>query len=71
MEWSDNVGVESRLSHGDWLRLLRRIGFEIEDLIEVQVPEAGKTRYPFLTLQWAKLWLSEAIWKAQRCESNP
>ena len=66
IEWPGDAGVEFHLSHGDWLRLLRRSGFEIEDLIEVQAPEAGTTRYPFVTLQWARQWPSEEIWKARR-----
>jgi SAM-dependent methyltransferase len=70
IEWPGELGVEFHLSHGDWLRLLRRSGFEIEDLIEVQAPEAGTTRYPFVTLQWARQWPSEEIWKARRCGSN-
>jgi SAM-dependent methyltransferase len=70
IEWPGELGVEFHLSHGDWLRLLRRSGFEIEDLIEVQAPEAGTTRYPFVTLQWARQWPSEEIWKARRCGSD-
>jgi hypothetical protein len=35
-------GVEFHLSHGDWVRVLRRSRFEIEDLIEVQAPEGGR-----------------------------
>jgi SAM-dependent methyltransferase len=66
IEWPGEAGVEFHLSHGDWLRVLRRSGFEIEDLIEVQAPEAGTTRYPFVTLQWARQWPSEEIWKARR-----
>ena len=66
IEWPGDMGVEFHLSHGDWLRLLRRSGFEIEDLIEVQAPEAGTTHYPFVTLQWARQWPSEEIWKARR-----
>ena len=62
IEWPGDTGVEFHLSHGDWLRLLRRSGFEIEDLIEIQAPEAGTTRYPFVTLQWARQWPSEEIW---------
>jgi hypothetical protein len=26
----------------------------------------GTTRYPFVTLQWARQWPSEEIWKARR-----
>src|SRR5437773_1797901 len=36
MEWPDHQGVEFHLAHGDWIRLLRRSGFEVEDLIEVR-----------------------------------
>jgi hypothetical protein len=31
VEWPGNPGVEFHLSHGDWIRLLRRSGFEVED----------------------------------------
>jgi len=66
IEWPGDSGVEFHLSHGDWLRLLRRNGFEIEDLIEVQAPEAGTTSYPYVALPWARQWPSEEIWKARR-----
>jgi len=42
IEWPGDAGVEFHLSHGDWLRLLRRSGFEIEDLIEVQGRKRGR-----------------------------
>jgi hypothetical protein len=66
LEWPGDTGVEFHLSHGDWVSVLRRSGFEIEDLIEVQAPEGGTTRYPYVTLQWARQWPSEEIWKARR-----
>ena len=40
VEWPGNPGVEFHLSHGGWIRLLRRSGFEVEDLIEVR-PAVG------------------------------
>ena len=43
LEWPDEPGVEFHLSHGDWIRLLRRSGFEIEDLIEVRPTETTTT----------------------------
>ena len=54
LEWPDGPEVEFHLSHGDWIRLLRRSGFEIEDLIEVRPPDTATTRYPFVTLDWAQ-----------------
>jgi SAM-dependent methyltransferase len=66
MEWPGESGVEFHLSHGDWIRLLRRSGFEIEDLVEVRPPEGAVTRYPFVTLEWARRWPCEEVWKARR-----
>ncbi len=66
VEWPGDPGVEFHLSHSDWIRLLRKSGFEIEDLIEIQAPEAGTTRYPFVTLEWARQWPSEEVWKARK-----
>jgi SAM-dependent methyltransferase len=66
LEWPDDPGVEFHLGHGDWIRLLRRSGFEIEDLIEVRPPEGATTRYPFVTLEWSRRWPCEEIWIARR-----
>lgn len=67
-EWSSDDSVEFHLPHGEWLRLLRETGFEIEALIEVQAPENAKPhRYDSLpTLDWARKWPSEEIWKARK-----
>ena len=62
VEWPGDPGVEFHLSHGDWIRLLRRSGFEIEDLVEVRPPEDATTRYPFVTLEWARRWPCEEVW---------
>src|SRR5437899_9912358 len=35
IEWPGDIGVEFHLSHGEWIRLLRRAGFEIVALVEV------------------------------------
>ena len=65
-EWPDEDGVEFHLTHGDWIRLLRGSGFEIEDLIELQAPDGATTRYPFVTQEWARRWPSEEVWVARR-----
>ncbi len=69
VEWPGDFGVEFHLSHGDWIRLLRDSGFEIEDLIEVRPPVDGTTRYPYVTLEWARQWPCEEVWKARRLGS--
>lgn len=66
IEWPGESGVEFHLSHGDWIRLLHRSGFEIEDLIEVCPAATATTRYPFVTLDWARKWPSEEVWKVRK-----
>jgi hypothetical protein len=65
-QWPDS-GVEYHLSHGDWIRLLRKSGFEILDLIELQAPAdaAAHHRYDFVSAEWARKWPSEEIWRAR------
>jgi len=67
IEWPGENGVEFHLSHGDWIRLLRRSGFEIEELMELRPPTTTtRTRYPFVTLDWARQWPCEEVWKVRK-----
>jgi hypothetical protein len=65
-DWSDG-SVEFHLPHGEWIRLLRENGFEVEALIELQAPAGATTKYhPFVTGEWARRWPSEEVWKARK-----
>jgi SAM-dependent methyltransferase len=66
VEWPGDLGVEFHLSHGDWIRLLRACAFEIEDLIELRPPLGATTSYSFVTLEWARQWPCEEVWKARK-----
>ena len=66
IEWPNDPGVEFHLSPGSWIRLLRRSGFEIDDLIEVRPLEGATTKYPFVTLEWARQWPCEEVWKVSK-----
>jgi len=67
-EWpaDDPPSVEFHLGYGDWIRLLRRTGFEVENMIEIRPPEGATTRFPFVTADWARRWPSEEIWVARK-----
>jgi SAM-dependent methyltransferase len=65
--WSDG-SVEFHIPHGEMLRLLRQSGFEVEELIEVQIPEGATTRNPYVSPDWARRWPCEEVWKARRIE---
>lgn len=63
LDWPDG-SVNFSLSSGNWIRLLRANGFEVEDLIEVQPPAGATTSFPIVTPEWARQWPCEEIWKA-------
>ncbi len=65
-EWPDDPSIEFHLSHGDWIRLLRTNGFEVEDLIELRAPAGATTRYAFVTAEWAGQWPCEEVWRARK-----
>ena len=66
-EFADGDGsVEFHLGYGDWIRLLRANGFEVENLIELRPPEGATTSWPFVKLEWARRWPSEEFWIARK-----
>ena len=67
--WPDEPeSVEFHLAHGDWIRLLRANGFEIEDLVELQAPEGSTTRYEWMSPEWARQWPCEEAWKVRKAD---
>lgn len=75
--WPDDESVEFHLTHGEWIRLLREHGFEIERLVEVQAPAEPQTgggghmpgeEIPFgmATREWARQWPTEEAWIARK-----
>ncbi len=67
-EWSDDDSVEFHLPHGEWVRLFRANGLQVETLMEVQAPADAKPhRFPGLpSADWARRWPSEEIWSARK-----
>jgi len=65
-EWPDDESVEFHLGHGDMIRLLRRCGLQVEDLLELRPGPGATTRYPLATLEWARQWPCEEVWKARK-----
>jgi hypothetical protein len=64
-EWPDDESVEFHLGHGEMIRLLRSCGLEVEDLLELRPEADATTRYPFVTLEWARRWPGEEVWKSR------
>jgi SAM-dependent methyltransferase len=56
--------VYFQLPYGEWIRLFRRSGLEVEDLVEPQPPPDAQSTYREpAELDWARRWPAEAIWK--------
>jgi SAM-dependent methyltransferase len=68
VEWSDDQSVNYYLGYGDWIRLFRANGLEVERLVEIQAPaDAKQHRYETLPdPDWARRWPSEDIWVARK-----
>jgi SAM-dependent methyltransferase len=67
LEWTEpEPEVEFQPSHGDWIRLLRANGFEIERLVELYAADdAVDHEYYHSNAEWSKKWPSEEIWRAR------
>jgi SAM-dependent methyltransferase len=66
-EFTDADGsVEFHLGYGDWIRLLRANGFEVENLLELRPHIGAKTRWPYVKPEWARRWPSEEVWLARK-----
>lgn len=61
--------VNFQLTYGEWIRLFRENGFEVESLLEPRAPVGHPSRY--LTPaeeRWARHWPREAIWQLRKRE---
>jgi SAM-dependent methyltransferase len=65
-EWPDDDSVEFHLGYGDMIRLLRRSGFDVEDMVEIRPGPDATTSYAFAPVEWARRWPAEEVWKARR-----
>ena len=66
VEWPDDDSVEFHLGYGDMIRLLRRCGLQVEDLLELRPAAGSTTRWPLATIEWARQWPCEEVWKARK-----
>lgn len=66
--WDDVTGfVSYELGYGDWIRVLRRHRFDVEDLVELRPgPRATSSHHTATDRRWARRWPAEHIWCARR-----
>jgi SAM-dependent methyltransferase len=66
-KWDDGESVNFALPYGEWIRLFRASGFEIEDLVELRPPARATTTYAeYASHTWARRWPAENVWKLRK-----
>ena len=66
-EEGGTTSVVWNLGYGDWIRLFRDTGLVVDDLIEMRpAPDATTTYSDFSTLDWARDFPGDHIWKARK-----
>jgi SAM-dependent methyltransferase len=59
--------IDFVLPPGAWISLFRSQGLDVEDLIELVVPEGATTTYTdFVPYSWASRWPAEQIWRVRK-----
>ncbi len=58
--------IEWQLTYGDWIRLFRESGLIVEDLIELRPGPDATTTYDYVSLEWARDFPGEHIWKVRK-----
>ena len=59
--------IDFQRPYGEWIRLLRRAGLVVEDLVELRPPEGAQTTYgDYAPLGWARSWPSDHVWVATK-----
>jgi SAM-dependent methyltransferase len=66
--WPDpDPSVEWQLTYGEWIRIFRSSDLVVEDLIELRPAEDASTTYQsYSTLEWARDFPAENIWKVRK-----
>ena len=59
-------GATFTLGYGDWIRLFRRSGLDVEDYIELSPEQDATSAYDPVAIEWAKHWPAEAVWVTSR-----
>jgi ubiquinone/menaquinone biosynthesis C-methylase UbiE len=59
--------VSFQLPYGQWIRLFRRCGLVLEDLLEIQPDEDASSTYrDEEDRSWSRRWPSECLWRARK-----
>jgi SAM-dependent methyltransferase len=66
VEWEGEDSVEFHLPPGKMIELLGDCGLEVTELIEVRPPADAGTHSTSITLDWARRFPAEEVWRARK-----
>ncbi len=66
VEWPGEDAVEFHLPQGKMIDLLRDCGLAVEQLIEIRPPADATTRSTHVSLDWARRFPCEEVWRARK-----
>jgi SAM-dependent methyltransferase len=66
LDWPDDDSVEFHLPQGKMIELLQDSGLTVEQLIEVRPPADATTRFKHISLEWARRFPCEEVWRARK-----
>lgn len=65
-DWGDGT-IDFQIPHGEWISLFRANNLVVDDLIELRPPADAITTYDgYATVDWARQWPAEEIWKVRK-----
>jgi ubiquinone/menaquinone biosynthesis C-methylase UbiE len=70
-DWPDDHSVEFQLPYGEWIRVFRANGLEVERLVELRAPADTTIPFDHITSEWASRWPAEHIWVTRKAPSAP
>jgi SAM-dependent methyltransferase len=63
----DAQTVSFNLQYGEWIRVFREYGLDVEALVELRPPSDARSTYrEYVQLEWARRWPAEHIWKTRK-----
>ena len=65
-DWGDGT-IDFQIPYGEWIALFRANGLVVDKLIELRPPADASTTYDgYATVDWARQWPAEEIWKVRK-----
>jgi SAM-dependent methyltransferase len=59
--------IQFQRPYGDWIRLFRRHGLLVEELLHLRPPARATTTYTdYVSLEWARRWPAEDLWRVRK-----